>query len=287
LGMLRLAMRRRTVVCDRCMFRAPFSTKSIPAPKPATCPPRQPPPTPRSLPVTFIEPSNGFFWRRQFYGASDDLERFMFFARAALEWLLASGKQPDILHLHDWQSAAVVGLPAPAGRQRTSCRALCPAPPATPLRGPGPTLRPARSRRRRRPPPAPQRRARPRPAPPAGPPAGRGVPWPRAVAAALRLHDPQHRLPGLDVPPLPGKSRPRPPAHGPAPPHAGRQPPRLRAGHARLQPAARRGGVLGAHHHRQPHLRAGGVLARVRDGGAGGGREAPPSRGAGLGQSWP
>jgi len=32
----------------------------------------------------------------------------MFFSRAALEWLAVSGKQPDIIHLHDWQSAAVV-----------------------------------------------------------------------------------------------------------------------------------------------------------------------------------
>jgi len=44
----------------------------------------------------------------RFYGAKDDLERFMFFSRAALEWLVVSGKQPDIIHLHDWQSAAVV-----------------------------------------------------------------------------------------------------------------------------------------------------------------------------------
>jgi hypothetical protein len=32
----------------------------------------------------------------------------MFFSRAALEWLTVSGKQPDIIHLHDWSSAAVV-----------------------------------------------------------------------------------------------------------------------------------------------------------------------------------
>jgi glycogen synthase len=62
------------------------------------------------LPVTLIEPDNGFFWRGQFYGARDDLERFMFFSRAALEWLAASGKQPDILHCHDWQAAAVAPL---------------------------------------------------------------------------------------------------------------------------------------------------------------------------------
>jgi hypothetical protein len=37
----------------------------------------------------------------------------MFFSRAALEWLLVSGKQPDVIHMHDWQSAAVVRAPQP------------------------------------------------------------------------------------------------------------------------------------------------------------------------------
>ncbi|GBF88551.1 starch synthase, chloroplastic-like protein [Raphidocelis subcapitata] len=77
------------------------------------------------LPVTFLEPSNGMFWRRQFYGAPDDLERFMFFARAALEWLLASGKQPDVLHLHDWQSAAVAPLLAEEFRGRGLTQPRC------------------------------------------------------------------------------------------------------------------------------------------------------------------
>ena len=33
----------------------------------------------------------------------------MFFSRAVLEFLITTDKQPDVLHLHDWQSAAVVG----------------------------------------------------------------------------------------------------------------------------------------------------------------------------------
>lgn len=47
-------------------------------------------------------------------GEVDDAERFLFFARAALEFLVWSeatqGKQPDVLHIHDWQSAAVAPL---------------------------------------------------------------------------------------------------------------------------------------------------------------------------------
>lgn len=50
------------------------------------------------------------FWRGRFYGESDDAARFLFFSRAALEFLLWSGKQPDVLHVHDWQSAAVAPL---------------------------------------------------------------------------------------------------------------------------------------------------------------------------------
>ncbi len=38
----------------------------------------------------------------------DDSERFMFFSRAALEFMVVTGRQPDVLHLHDWQSSTVV-----------------------------------------------------------------------------------------------------------------------------------------------------------------------------------
>jgi glycogen synthase len=62
------------------------------------------------LPVFFIEPQHPekFFWRGQFYGEHDDFRRFSFFSRAALELLLQSGKKPDIIHCHDWQTAFVV-----------------------------------------------------------------------------------------------------------------------------------------------------------------------------------
>jgi hypothetical protein len=148
-----------------------------------------PAPDLRSLPVTFIEPSNGFFWRRQFYGAPDDLERFMFFSRAALEWLLASGKQPDILHLHDWQSAAVVSerrrvaadaqlhkawgsSTGPVALTRHAGRSWL-----TEARTAGPQQGSLRKQTTENP----------------GAAVGRGVPGPGADAAALRLHHPQHR----------------------------------------------------------------------------------------------
>jgi starch synthase len=54
----------------------------------------------------FIEshsPHN-FFNRRTFYGQSDDDQRFAFFCRASLEFMLKSDKHPDIIHCHDWQT---------------------------------------------------------------------------------------------------------------------------------------------------------------------------------------
>ena len=57
----------------------------------------------------FIEPHSpdSFFDRGHFYGSHDDAERFAFFSKAALEFMLKSGKRPDVIHCHDWQTALV------------------------------------------------------------------------------------------------------------------------------------------------------------------------------------
>jgi len=54
----------------------------------------------------FIEPhsDHNFFHRHVFYGHGDDDQRFAFFCRAALEYMLKSSKHPDIIHCHDWQT---------------------------------------------------------------------------------------------------------------------------------------------------------------------------------------
>lgn len=64
------------------------------------------------LPVYFIEPLHPakFFWRGQFYSEPDDFRRFTYFCRAAMEFMLQSGKRPDIIHSHDWQTAVVAPL---------------------------------------------------------------------------------------------------------------------------------------------------------------------------------
>ncbi|HEU5071101.1 MAG TPA: glycogen synthase [Verrucomicrobiae bacterium] len=57
----------------------------------------------------FIEPhsADNFFNRGVYYGHNDDVLRFAFFCRAALEFMLKTGKQPDVIHCHDWQTALV------------------------------------------------------------------------------------------------------------------------------------------------------------------------------------
>ena len=59
----------------------------------------------------FIDPENGMFQVGMIYGTDyleiplTDAERFGFFSKAALEWLLQSKRNPDIIHCHDWQTA--------------------------------------------------------------------------------------------------------------------------------------------------------------------------------------
>lgn len=51
-----------------------------------------------------------FFARGCIYGCEDDLDRFLYFSRAAMEFLYKENKVPDVLHIHDWQSAAIALL---------------------------------------------------------------------------------------------------------------------------------------------------------------------------------
>lgn len=59
--------------------------------------------------VSFIQPLyySSFFNREKVYGYSDDFERFTYFSRASLDYIVKSGKQPDVLHIHNWETAIV------------------------------------------------------------------------------------------------------------------------------------------------------------------------------------
>ena len=50
---------------------------------------------------------HGFFNRGAIYGDADDPDRFTFFSRAILEFLVASGRRPDIIHCNEWQTGLV------------------------------------------------------------------------------------------------------------------------------------------------------------------------------------
>ncbi|XP_059283448.1 uncharacterized protein LOC132037033 isoform X1 [Lycium ferocissimum] len=60
------------------------------------------------VPVTLIEPSNHFFKGTNIYGGSyNELEAYLFFGRACLELMQVTGTQPDIIHVHEWQTGAL------------------------------------------------------------------------------------------------------------------------------------------------------------------------------------
>src|SRR5215831_13245762 len=75
----------------------------------------------------FIEPHSAanFFGRDRLYGYGDDAERFGFFAKAAVEFMLAANKRPDIIHCHDWQTGLVPVLLAEQYRQVMPDQRVC------------------------------------------------------------------------------------------------------------------------------------------------------------------
>ena len=59
--------------------------------------------------VTYYFVENHYYFERgRLYGEFDDAERFAFFSRAVIEFMLHSGNIPDILHANDWQTAPAV-----------------------------------------------------------------------------------------------------------------------------------------------------------------------------------
>ena len=59
--------------------------------------------------VTYYFVENHYYFERgRLYGEFDDAERFAFFSRSVVEFILHSGNIPDILHANDWQTACAV-----------------------------------------------------------------------------------------------------------------------------------------------------------------------------------
>jgi len=61
------------------------------------------------LPVHFVDPHHPdrLFKRGNFYGFHDDDKRFLFFARAVLEYLKREHIVPDVIHIHDWHASMI------------------------------------------------------------------------------------------------------------------------------------------------------------------------------------
>ena len=50
---------------------------------------------------------NLFKGSRIYGGSYNELEAYLSFSRACLEYLRVSGRQPEIIHAHEWQLSAV------------------------------------------------------------------------------------------------------------------------------------------------------------------------------------
>ena len=57
--------------------------------------------------VRLVPEGVNYFQGGRIYGGSyNELEAYLFFCRASLEWLLQAGRRPQAIHLHDWHTAA-------------------------------------------------------------------------------------------------------------------------------------------------------------------------------------
>ena len=59
-----------------------------------------------------------FFNRGCFYGCDDDIERYLCFSRVAFDFIQSAQLNPQIIHLHDWQTAVIASLSASAPRKQ-------------------------------------------------------------------------------------------------------------------------------------------------------------------------
>jgi starch synthase len=75
------------------------------------------------VPVYFVAERH-MFNRPQIYGYWDDVGRFVFFSRAALDLIPALDWRPDIVHAHDWHAAPAVAWLATAGQADDRYRGL-------------------------------------------------------------------------------------------------------------------------------------------------------------------
>src|SRR5512137_964341 len=65
-----------------------------------------------------------FFGRDTVFGQPDEVMAYLFFSRAVIEFLRAGEWMPDVLHAHDWHSAAAVMYLALKGRRDAKLKSI-------------------------------------------------------------------------------------------------------------------------------------------------------------------
>ncbi len=55
--------------------------------------------------IHLIDPKNDYFEKDHIYGYKNDVDRFLYFCLASMEYLLLKHKKIDILHIHDWHTS--------------------------------------------------------------------------------------------------------------------------------------------------------------------------------------
>ena len=61
--------------------------------------------------IGLMDTEDGYFRkRRTIYGDGDEITCFILFVRAVAEWILATKRSPDVIHVHDWQTALLPAL---------------------------------------------------------------------------------------------------------------------------------------------------------------------------------
>ena len=76
------------------------------------------------IPVYFVA-NQMLLGREQVYGYDDDVYRFAFFSKAALQFMVETlAWQPDVLHAHDWHTAPAVTWLATAGQSDSRYREI-------------------------------------------------------------------------------------------------------------------------------------------------------------------
>ncbi len=79
----------------------------------------------KDISVALLDTESGFFRsRRTIYGNDDEVASFLFFCRAVVDWLLATNRHIDILHVHDWPTALLPAMYPIIAQRSLPCRSV-------------------------------------------------------------------------------------------------------------------------------------------------------------------